>query len=266
MTNLIKQKIEAREYPVGNWVSIGHPTVVEVNAMLGFDFVLIDTEHTTMSLETVEHLVRAVEARNERTGGIVRVPDSDPTRIKRVLDIGVDGVMIPMVETAEEARSIVEATLYPPDGTRGIAGGRAAKYGLDFPGYINSANGSILKIAQIETMTGLENVEEIAAVDGIDALFVGPADLTGSLDMLAEYDATEVHDAIGEVLEAGRTQETPIGTLTVDPDRIEDRVERGFDFQIVGKDAAHLSTSSKDAKERYEQAVADRTELPRQNE
>ncbi|RQG87782.1 aldolase [Natrarchaeobius halalkaliphilus] len=265
MSNLLKQKIEEREYPVGNWVSIGHPTVVEVNAMLGFDFVLIDTEHTTMSLETVEHLVRAAEARNEETGSVVRVPDGDPTRIKRVLDIGVDGVMIPMVETAEEAERIVESTLYPPDGIRGIAGGRAAKYGLDFQRYVNTANGSILKIAQIETKTGLENVEEIAAVDGIDALFIGPADLSGSLEKLGDYDAIKVHDAIDTVLDAGREHETPVGTLTLDNDRIERRVEQGFDFQIVGKDAAHLSSSSEDAKDRYERAIAERTELAQQS-
>lgn len=257
MTDNLKRALESREHPVGTWISVGHPAIVEVNAALGYDFVLIDTEHTSMSLETVENLARAVEASDSTTEAIVRIPEGDPTRIKRVLDIGIAGVMIPMVESAAEARRLVEAGRYPPDGIRGIAGGRAATYGLDLPEYVREANGSILTIVQIETQAGIENVEEIAAVDGVDALFVGPADLSGALDVFAQWEDDELSDAIDRVLQAGENHDTAVGTLTVDPERIAGRVDDGFDYLIVGKDTAHLASSSRNAKSRYEQAVAD---------
>lgn len=256
MTDNLKRSLESNGYPVGNWVSIGHPAVVEVNAALEFDFVLIDTEHTTMTLETVEHLVRAVECGDGDTEAIVRVPDDDPSRIKRVLDIGAAGIMVPMIETAEEARELVEAVHYPPEGIRGIAGGRAAKYGLDFQEYVENADDSILTFVQIETETGLANVENIAAVDGIDSLFVGPADLSGALGVLGQHDPAKLQEAIDRVLDAGEASEVPVGTLTVDPDQIDGRVDEGFDFLIVGKDTVELAASSREAKERYENAVA----------
>ena len=175
-----------------------------MSASLGFDFLLIDTEHTTMSLETVENMVRAADAADGEAPTVVRVPWNDPVRIKRVLDIGVDGVMVPMVESADEARELVSATRYPPEGKRGIAAGRAADYGLHFEEYVRNADGSILTVVQIETETGLANVDEIAAVDGVDALFVGPADLSGSLGVFAQWESDRLADAIDDVVEIGR--------------------------------------------------------------
>ncbi len=256
----LKRTLTADTNPVGNWISIGDPAVAEVSAALEFDFVLVDTEHTTMSLETVENLSRAIEAQNAPTETIVRVPCNDQARIKRVLDIGVAGVMVPMIESAEEARSLVDAVNYPPEGTRGIATGRAAEYGIDFVEYVSEANGSIVTIAQIESRTGLENVDEIAAVDDIDALFVGPADLSGALGVFAEWDASELNDAIDRVLSAGRRHNTPVGTITVTEEQIDDRVAAGFDFLIVGKDTSYLADASRRAKQRYEDALARRAE------
>lgn len=253
--NSLKRSLQSFEHPVGNWISMGHPAPSEVTAKLGFDFVLIDTEHTTIDLKTVEHLDRAVCCIDSVTEAIVRLPNDDPTKIKRVLDIGVAGIMIPMVETADQARDIVESVRYPPGGNRGIAGGRAAGYGMDFPKYIGEANGSLVTIVQIETRRGLENAEEIAAVDGIDALFIGPADLSGALDVLGQWEADEFSDAIDHVIEAGTVSETPVGTLAVDPDLIETRVRQGFDYMIIGKDISYIAESSRQAKERYDDAV-----------
>lgn len=248
-------QLELDEYPAGNWISIGHPAVAELSAALGFDFILIDTEHTSMSLETVEDLTRAVDAADGVTETIVRVPENDPSKIKRTLDIGVSGIMVPMIETADEARTIAQACQYPPDGFRGIAGGRAAKYGLDFHDYVENANGSILTIAQIETQCGLKNIEEIARVDGIDALFVGPADLSGNLNVFAEWDSETLNDAINDVIDAGSEANMPIGTLATRNEDIETRVQQGFDFLIVGKDTSYLAAGSKHAKDIYEESV-----------
>ena len=189
MSGQLKEALARFEQPTGNWISIGHPSVTEVSAELGFDFVLVDTEHTTMSLETVENHVRAVDAAAGKTEAVVRVPSSDIVRVKRILDTGAVGVMVPMVESADEAERIVEAVRYPPEGVRGIAGGRASQYGLDMEEYVATANDSVVTIVQIETRAGLQNVGEIADVDGIDAVFVGPADLSGALDVFGDQNS-----------------------------------------------------------------------------
>lgn len=255
MNNHVKDAVESRDHPLGTWISIGHPTVAEVNARLGLDFVLIDMEHTTTSLETVENMARAVDAAPGSTDTIIRVPWNDPVRLKRVIDIGVAGVMVPMIGSADEARDLVEALRYPPEGIRGIAGSRATGYGQNMEEYVTSANGSILTIAQIETEAGLENVREIAEIEGIDALFVGPADLSGALGIFAEWESEEFQEAVNRVLEAGKAADVPVGTLTVDTDAIEETVEQGFDFLIAGKDASQLMQSTQEALETYQQSL-----------
>lgn len=259
MTTL-NDKFETKTDLVGAWLSIGHPTVAEVTASQDFDFVLIDTEHTPLGLETVENMSRGIDAAEGDTKTLVRVPSNDPVRIKRTLDIGVSGVMVPMVETIEEAEQVSDAVRYPPSGIRGVASGRATEYGDEFEEYVESANETIFTIVQIETQTGLENVEDIAAVDGIDAVFVGPADLSANLGIFAEWENSRLTDAINTVIDAGRRADVPVGTLVVNPDDIEMRVQQGFDYLIVGKDTSHLSSANEAVRQRYEQAVASEVE------
>lgn len=259
MSDRIKDAIESRAHPIGTWISIGHPTVAEVNARLDLDFLLVDMEHTTISLETVENMARAVDAAPGDTDIVVRVPWNDPVRIKRVIDIGVAGVMVPMIGSAEEARDLVNALRYPPEGIRGIAGSRAAGYGRDLEEYVNTANGSLLTIAQIETEEGVENTREIAEVDGINALFVGPSDLSGTLGIFAEWDRTEFQSAVEHVIETGQKTDVSVGTLTVDLDDIESTVQEGFDFLIAGKDTSQMMETTERAIETYENALASPT-------
>lgn len=253
----VKDAIEASEYPLGTWISIGHPTVAEAIAQLDVDFLLVDMEHTTMGLETVERMARSVDAAEGDTATVVRVPWNDPVRLKRVVDIGVDGVMVPMVETAEEAREIARALRYPPDGIRGIAGSRATQYGRNFEEYVTNANGTILTIAQIETEEGVDNAAEIAAADGIDALFVGPADLSGALGKFAEWESRELATAMASIIEAGNDADVPVGTLVTDLDDIDTRIQQGYDFLIAGKDVSLLMDGVTEAIDRYEAAFAD---------
>jgi 2-keto-3-deoxy-L-rhamnonate aldolase RhmA len=256
MDTPLKDALEARDHPLGTWVSIGHPTVAEVAATRDLDFVLIDTEHTTMSLETVENLQRGVEAASGTTETVIRVPWNDPVRLKRVLDIGVAGVMVPMIGSRSEAERLVDALRYPPDGGRGIASGRATGYGHNFEEYVNSANGNILTIAQIETEAGLENAEEIAAVDGIDALFVGPADLSGALDMFGQWESPAFEETIERIVDASHAADTPVGTLTLETGDIQSRLDQGFDFLIAGKDTALLMDSLGEIEGIYEEALS----------
>lgn len=254
MTQL-KDAFESGENPLGTWLSLGYASVAEAVSQLDLEFVLVDMEHTTMSLETVEDMDRGVKAAPGETETIVRVPWNDPVRLKRVADIGVAGVMVPMIDSAEEARELVRSLRYPPEGVRGIAGSRATGYGRNFEEYVSNANGSIFTIAQIETQAGLENAEEIARVDGIDALFVGPADLSGTLGMFAEWDADEFNEAIESVIDAGNSAGVPVGTLTVDIDDIEMRMEQGFDYLIAGKDIGLVMEGIDRAIEEYDAAL-----------
>ena len=255
----VKDAIEAGESPLGTWISVGHPTIAEAVAQLDIDFLLVDMEHTTMGLETVESIARSVDAADGETEAVVRVPWNDPVRLKRVVDIGVAGVMVPMVGTAEEARELVRAVQYPPDGIRGIAGSRATEYGRNFEEYVANANGTILTIAQIETEAGLENAAEIAAVDGVDALFVGPADLSGALGKFAEWDSQSLTTAMASVIEAGNDADVPVGTLVTDLDDIDTRVQQGHDFLIAGKDVALLMDGVDEAIDRYDAAFEETT-------
>lgn len=264
MTRL-KETFNSETDFVGAWLSIGHPTVAEITAAQGFDFVLIDTEHTPIGLETVENMSRGVEAADGHTETLVRVPSNDSVRIKRVLDIGVAGIMIPMVESAAEAQTIVDAVRYPPSGMRGVASGRAAEYGDDFKEYVESADGSITTVVQIETQEGLDNAAEIATVDGVDGLFVGPADLSANLGMFAEWGNERLVTAMETVIDAGNTAGIPVGTLVVDPDDIEKRVTQGFDYLIVGKDTNHLSSANESCRQRYERAVRQQTASQTEN-
>jgi 2-keto-3-deoxy-L-rhamnonate aldolase RhmA len=175
--------------------------------------------------------------------------------LKRVLDIGVAGVMVPMVETAEAAEAAVDAMTYPPEGMRGVAGSRATSYGLEFAEYMESADDDLVAILQIETVDGVENAASISAVDGVDSLFVGPSDLSASLGVTGDWEDAAVTEAIDRVLDAS---EVPVGSLAVTDEGIERWVEQGFDWVIAGVDSRNLLAASQSATEAFERAVARR--------
>jgi 4-hydroxy-2-oxoheptanedioate aldolase len=242
---------------VGTWLSIGSPTVAEVTASLDLDFVAIDVEHTTIGLETLENMVRGIEARGGDTASIVRVPWNDKVTLKRVLDIGVDGVQVPMIETAEEARSLVEAVRYPPEGERGIGSGRAAEYGREFERYVDEGDETFVTVAQIESRRGVENAREIASVDGIDAVFVGAADLSGSLDVFGQSASAVLEEHVERVVATCEAVGVPVGGLVTQSEDIETRLRQGFDFLAVGKDTTVLADGTDELIAEFERAIDD---------
>lgn len=252
------ERVRSREPVIGGWVSLTDPAVAEMTASLGFDFVLLDMEHTTASVGTIADMARAVDATGGDVGSIARVPWNDHVVIKRVLDVGVQGVMAPMIGSAGEARDFVDASRYPPDGIRGVAGTRAADYGLSMTEYVATANESIVTVAQIETEAGLENVAEIATVDGLDALFVGPADLSTALGVFGQYDDEAFVSAIEQILSAAHEVDVPVATLATSTDGIERWIELGFDFVMAGVDAAHVLGGASQALRTAERSFEDR--------
>lgn len=253
-----------RERLAGHWLSTPSPQIAEQLALTDADFVVIDTEHAPTGTESVEACVRAVDAANARgdegesggddagdgddTAPVVRVAWNDHVRIKRALDTGAAGVMAPQVNTREEAEEFVAAARYPPEGRRGVAGTRASAYGRDLDDYYEHANDRVATIAQIETETAVENVADIAAVDGLDALLVGPADLSADLGVFGEYDAERFLGAVERVL---ADSAVPVGTLATSSAEIDHWAQLGYDYQIVGVDAGYVAAGASAALERY---------------
>lgn len=258
MDRRLKRAIDAGDHVLGSWVSIGHPAMAEIPASLGFDFVVVDTEHTPTSLETVENMIRAVEAARGSTEPIVRVAGNDPVRIKRVLDLGVGGVMVPMVETAEQARAVVDAIRYPPQGNRGIAAARASRYGLDLGERVAGGGEDLVTVVQVETERGVEHADEIAAVDGVDVVFVGPADLSASLGVFGEWDHERYQTAIERVIAAADDAGVAAGTLALDAADVHAQLEAGFSFVIAGIDASHVVDGCREVRQAYVDGIAER--------
>jgi len=244
MSEDFASRLRACEPVAGCWLSIGHPASAELLAGVGYDFAVLDGEHTEMTLEALATVVRAVAAARTETVPIVRVASNDPTEVKRVLDLGPAGVMVPAVETAAEAERAVDACTYPPRGGRGVAGYRAADYGASLEEYVESTSEKVLTIVQIESERGVENVESIAAVDGVDALFIGPVDLSASLDVFGDYTADRMQRAIERVVTAADAADCPVGTLATSREEVDRRDDWGVDYLAMGPDLAMLADAA----------------------
>jgi 2-dehydro-3-deoxyglucarate aldolase/4-hydroxy-2-oxoheptanedioate aldolase len=238
--------LRADDAPVGAWTTIGHPAVADVLAAEDFDFVVLDGEHSENTIEDLAAGVRAVEASDGDADPVVRVGSSDAAEIRRVLDLGVAGIVVPQVESVAEARDAVQAAHYPPEGVRGVAGGRASGYGSDLAAYVETANDRVATMVQIETPGAVDDVDAIAALDGLDALFVGPADLSARLGVFGEFDSPEFQAAIEAVRAAAENEDVPAGTLATTPDEVAVRRDDwGMDFVVAGTDVGYLRAGAR---------------------
>ena len=220
---------------LGTWLSVGSPVIAELAAVCGLDWVLLDLEHGCGSDADVPDQLRAL--RGGPTRGIVRVPGDRPDLVARVLDQGADGVMVPHVDRAEQAERLVRAASYPPRGQRGVSRTvRAHDYGLR---PLDGRPAPML-IAQIETLDAVDEAAAIAAVDGIDVLFVGPADLQHDLAVRKPAAGAGFEDCLDRVVAAARAAGKAAGILVRDPGDLPRRAEQGFSFVAVESDAAIL--------------------------
>jgi 2-keto-3-deoxy-L-rhamnonate aldolase RhmA len=228
---------------VGCWVSIDHPAVSTLLGGVGFDWVAFDAEHGHFTTTTLLGCLDAVSAQGIST--LVRVPANDATSIKQVLDLGPEGVIVPMVSTASQAHAAAAACRFPPQGVRGMGAGRAARYGLDLADYLRDANDRVVVITQIEHIDAVKNSQEIASVDGIDALFIGPADLSASMGIPLEWDHPKFTDAIDQVLDAARRHGRPVGMWCRDREWAANMVTRGMQIVVWTSDASLLADSAR---------------------
>ncbi|MHB1005266.1 MAG: HpcH/HpaI aldolase family protein [Chloroflexota bacterium] len=213
--NLTKAKIKAGGVAVGTFLNVNHPRMVELCGYAGYDFVILDAEHGPADYEIVEDLVRAAEI----TGitPLCRIAQNVRQVILRFMDEGVAGAQIPMVNTKEEAEQVVQFVKYYPEGIRGLAAVRAARYGTmeSFPEYVKRANEETMVIVQIETMQAVDNVKEIISVPGIDVVFIGPTDLAASMGYSGDFNRPEVQDVLYKVIREVRDAGLAPGTLAM---------------------------------------------------
>lgn len=238
--NLFKRGLAEGRVLYGLWASLSGAYAVEAVAGAGFDWLMLDTEHSPKDLETLLSQLQIVAA--YPTQAVVRVPWNDMVTIKRYLDIGAQTLLIPQVNTAEEAKAAVAYTRYPPDGLRGVGGTtRATRFGR-VKGYAQSAHSELCVLVQVESRQALDNIEAIAAVDGVDGVFIGPADLHASLGFAGETRHPEVAPvidaAIARIRQAGKA---PGIILTGDAGDVQRWIGQGLQFVAVGSDLGLLA-------------------------
>jgi len=242
----LKEKLKANELTIGSWISLGNTAIAEIMANAGFDWLVVDMEHSAITLHEAQQLIQVIELSGVTP--LVRVGENNHTIIKRVMDAGAHGVIVPMVNSAEDAIKAVSAVKYPPAGTRGVGLARAQGYGLDFKRYKDWVNKESIVIVQIEHINAIENVERILQVKGVDAGIIGPYDLSASMGHPGEYEIKEVKEAIKKFTDVCRKLNKVAGFHVVMPDHEEfkKKQDEGFNFLAFGLDTLFLGTKCAD--------------------
>ncbi|MDQ0799468.1 HpcH/HpaI aldolase/citrate lyase family protein [Arthrobacter sp. SLBN-112] len=245
-----KQKGKAGRPLAGMWVCSGSPLIAELCAGAGLDWLLVDAEHSPNGLESILAQLQAIHGYPVHT--LVRPPVNDTVVIKQYLDLGVQNLLIPMVNSVTEAEAAVAATRYPPHGVRGVGSAlaRAARWNR-IPDYLARASETISITVQIESTAAVDAVEDILSVDGVDAIFVGPSDLAASIGLLGQQEHPEVRAAVEHCLSAAKAAGRPAGVNAFNPDTAQHYLEFGADFILVGADVALLARGSEALAAKY---------------
>ena len=252
-----RRKCASKENLVGSFAAIPNAVAVEVMAQSGLDFLCIDWEHAQISRDAVEGMVRAADV--HRVPAMVRVPGHGPEAIAAALDSGARGVLIPRVSTAVQAMAAVKASRYPPEGERGVGPGRAAGYGYRIPEYLAAANDRTVVAVQVETAEGLANIEAIAAVEGVDVIFVGPGDLSVSIDALGPSGAGKLAEAIRRIIDVVIAHRKTAGIFCAKPQDVATWAGIGASFFILASDTMFLGAGAAAAKAAADTELASAT-------
>jgi len=242
----LKNKLKENKLTIGSWITLGHSAIAEIMARAGFDWLVIDMEHSVIELNEAQEMIQAIDGAGVPT--IVRLTSNDANLIKRVMDAGAHGVMVPNVNSKDDAERAVAATYYPPKGKRGVGLARAQGYGASFKDYCEWLDDNAVVIVMIEHIDGVSVADKILAVDGVDGYMIGPYDLSASLGIPGQIDDPRVVEAITRIREAGKAAGKPGGIHVVDPDleAIEQRIDEGFSFIGYGMDVRILDTLCRD--------------------
>lgn len=242
--NKFKAAIESRQVQIGCWLALANGYTAEAMAETGFDWLVIDGEHAPNDLQTMIAQMQALKGASAEP--VIRVPVGETWLIKQVLDIGCHTLLVPMVESAEQAQDLVRAVRYPPQGVRGVGSAlaRASRFGT-ITDYLKTANDEICLLVQVESKRGLKAIEEIAAVDGIDGIFIGPSDLAADMGALGAPSSREVQAAVEQAIVTIVKSGLPAGVLTFDQALVRHYIELGVTFAAVGADVTLLVQGAK---------------------
>lgn len=240
MINAFRQMMDraAGQPPLGSWIMSNSSIVAEAMGHAGFAWSVVDMEHSPLDFGTLAQVLQAVDATTMLP--VTRVPWNDMVTLKRVLDAGATTVLVPFVQNADEARAAAQACRYPPEGVRGMAGmSRATKFGT-VPDYFNTANAGISVIVQLETISALAELEAIAAVPGVDGLFLGPADLSGSMGLVGQLTHPAVMAVMADAVQRAKAVGKFVGTVGGTPELVREYRAMGFDFVAIASDLGLL--------------------------
>ncbi|KAB0269245.1 HpcH/HpaI aldolase family protein [Microvirga brassicacearum] len=230
--------------PLGTWLMAAAPATAEAMGYAGFDFLVVDMEHVPIEVSDLTHILRAIGC--TPADAVVRLAWNDQVLIKRVLDAGAQTIMVPFVQTAEEARQAVSFAKYPPEGVRGVAAvHRGSRFGRATD-YLKRANGEVAVIVQLETPDAIERLPEIAAVPGVDGLFVGPGDLSAAMGHIGNITHPDVQALIQKAAKASRAAGKPVGIVGPNPDMVRRFLDYGYDFSAVASDIAMMTGRASD--------------------
>jgi len=243
--NPIKEKLKQGATSIGAFIILDHPGVAEIVADSGFDWIILDAEHGHFTAATLRGCLDAL--RRTEVSPLIRVAANEATLIKLALDLGPEGLVIPMVNTAAEAKMAVAFCKYPPEGVRGVGLGRAAHYGGRFQEYIAKANDNILVVLQIEHVNVVENIEEIVTVKGIDCLYIGVWDLSASMGIPGQIEHPEVIGAVEKVLQSGIKAGIPVGMWCKNEEHAAKMSKKGMRFLAYTSDSMLLASACKNS-------------------
>ena len=247
--NTFKARLKMGETQIGLWLALADPTGAELVSYCGYDWLVVDSEHSPNDLQDVLAQLRAI---GERSSPVVRVRENDRAIIKQMLDIGAQTILVPMIESADQAREAVRSMLYPPKGVRGMGSAlaRASTFGK-VSDYVTSANDEICLLVQVETMAGIKALDDILSVDGLDGIFIGPADLSADMGYVGQPAAPEVQAVIDDALRRIRSGGKAAGVLTFNPDLAKTYQKMGVEFLAVGSDVTTLRTGLETLRGRF---------------
>ena len=243
MTHHFKKRLADGEPLLGTMVSLSCPPVAEILARVGFDWLFIDAEHSALEAQDMQLLLQAA---GKDMPGLVRLSSAAEVPIKKALDIGAAGIIAPAVNSAQEAESVVRWSKYSPDGARGVGIGRAHGYGLDFQDYVDNANASLAVVVQTEHIDAVRNMEAIAGVPGIDAVLVGPYDLSASLGRIGQVDHPDVTQAIDRITQVCLAAGVRLGIFGLSAAAVRPYIERGYTLIVAGADSVLLAQAARD--------------------
>lgn len=242
----LKRKLATNKLTIGSWLTIPHQSIVEIMSSAGFEWLTIDIEHSAIDFQTTQNLIGHIQANDMEA--LVRVSKNDEVIIKRVMDAGANGIIVPMVKNAKEAREAVSYTKYPPFGKRGVGLSRAQHYGISFESYKEWVQNESIIIIQIEHIEAVENLSEILDVEGVDGIIVGPYDLSASMGKPGKFNDQDVVEVLDRIDKITIEKNKPLGFHVIDSDylKMKEKIDKKYKFLAFSLDFFFLGDKARD--------------------